>query len=63
MKKVGTMKGSDPIDSDIKLLNRSLQRKMLEMNVRSQYIVDTFEQVQSFSEYNPKILKWLFDEQ
>lgn len=36
---------------------------MLEMSVRNKYIVDTFEQVQSFSDYNPKILKWLFDEQ
>ena len=57
------MKGADPIDSDLKLLQKNVQRKMLEQDVRNKYMSDTMEQVQSFSDYNPKILKWLFDEQ
>ena len=57
------MRGADPIDSDLKLLNKSVQRKMLAQTVRNKFIVDTLDQIQSFSDYNPKILKWLFEEQ
>ena len=57
------MKGSDPIESDLKLLNKSVNRKMLEMTVRNKYISDTTNQVQSLSDYNPRLLKWLFNEQ
>ena len=33
------------------------------MTVRNNYNQNTMEQVQSLSDYNPKILKWLFEEQ
>ena len=63
IKKIRLMKGSDPIESDLKLLNKSVNRKMLEMTVRNKYISDTTNQVQSLSDYNPRLLKWLFNEQ
>ena len=36
---------------------------MLDQILRNQYIHDTSDQVQSFADYQPTILKWLFDEQ
>ena len=33
------------------------------MTVRNHYNQNTMDQVQSLSDYNPKILKWLFEEQ
>lgn len=56
------MRGTDPTGSNLQELNDKVQTHMLSMQIRNQYITDTADQVQSFSDYHPTILKWLFNE-
>ena len=60
---VGRLQGKDPTGSALHDLCEKVQIQMLSMKIRQQYIHDTADQVQSFSDYSPVILRWLFNEQ
>ena len=62
IRKVISMRGSNPMSSNLQSLSENVNKQMLAQNIRNKYIHDTVDQVQSFSDYNPTILKWLFDE-
>ena len=56
------MRGSNPTSSNLKSISERVQKKQLAQMLRDSYAIDTCEQVQSFVEYQPNILKWLFNE-
>ena len=62
LEQVRKTRGSNPCQSELKTLGEKVQKQILTQKIRNQYIKDTLESVQEFSEYNPKILKMLFYE-
>ena len=47
----------------IQRINNAVAEKMLQQEFREKYIIETADTIQEFSDQNPRILRWLFEQQ
>lgn len=56
------MRGSDPTSSNLKSMGDKVSQQLVTQLLRNEYHIETMDQVQQFADYEPGILKWLFNE-
>ena len=60
--KVRKVRGTDYINSNIKVINKRISKNMLAQEFRNQALFDTSDQIELLRDYDPNIVKYLFDE-
>lgn len=62
IEKTRKIRGIDHMNSNIKVINKRTSKNMLAQEFRNQAIYETSDQVEMLTEYDPNIVKYLFDE-